>query len=230
MDAAIVSALERIIADLQDPDAPPSPRRDRQLLARLKALDFGIGKPFLKLLSKCQMRSLFHFDLTALRVISRDRKLCAMLYDCTLSEHLLFVLSHDEIRCRVTARFVQETDHVSAAREEALWMGVQPLIAGLDCGLVKTPSIRSLAHYLRLVKVARIRLNSAECRLPPPPFALPEGWTWFTSGADFKNIPHHADRKSLYTAEFHYRGILRKSAYLLKDPGGDCWNLMRLPS
>ena len=141
---------------------------------------------------------------------------------------MLYLLSHEAIRCKVTRRFLLEMNHLPASKEEATWMAVDPLLAAMESGLVRITRFATLGHYLKLARLARKRINSSAFRLPPPPFALPEGWSWFKTGADFKTLTDHSLADVVRRMESHcIEG--RFESFLLRDPTGHGWKMLRLP-
>lgn len=220
--------LEEILAEARGAASVTAMRRNRSLRSSLKTLGFAAHADFLRALTASRPRSLCHFDVSALRAISRDRSFCRLLRGSFLSETLLYLLSHEAIRRKVTRRFLLDMNQLPASKEEATWMAVDPLLAAMGSGLVRITRISSLRSYLELAKLARKRLNSPAFKLPPPPFALPQGWTWFKTGADFRTLTDHSPADAVRRMESHC-GVVRCEGFLLRDPSGHGWKLLRLP-
>jgi hypothetical protein len=114
------------------------------------------------------------------------------------------------------------------AGDESVWAAGDPVVAAIESGLVNVRRITSVRHYLALAAVSRERVASEAYRFPPPPFPLSKGWTWFTSGADFKSLANYSPSEVLHHTEFHHDTARRGTSFLLRDQSGHCWEMIRL--
>ena len=225
-DAAI-AALERALALggraaslrelLESPD----------VLAALTENGFVVHVDFLRVLAHAKPRSCCPNDVSVLQAVSYDRNLCAKLVGDELGDELLLLLAHTAIRTRVTRRFLLEVRHYNPSEDACLWSAAHALVAAIESELVKVSRLTSIAQFLKLAGIARQHLRSSAYQLPPPPFALPEGWTWFSTGADFGD--HDESPGSLGTVELEHAAISVGHSFFLSDPTGACWHLHRNP-
>lgn len=225
-DAAI-AALERALALGGRASSLRDLLENPHVLAALGENGFIVHVDFVRVLAHGKPRSCCPNDVSVLQAVSYDRNLCAKLVGDELGDELLLLLAHTAIRTRVTRRFLLEFRDYNPSEDACLWSAAHALVAAIESELVKVSHLTSIAQFLKLAGIARQQLRSSAYQLPPPPFALPEGWTWFSTGADFAD--QDGSPGSLGTVELEHAAISVGHSFFLRDPTGACWHLHRNP-
>ncbi|MCC6415477.1 MAG: hypothetical protein IT582_06185 [Opitutaceae bacterium] len=230
-EEAVVRLLEGLMTEVRAIKDETALRENLSVRLGLRSLGFAVNIDFLRVLCASEPRELWSNEPEVLRQISHDRRLCRMLQGSLLHRSLLTLLARGPIRRTVTRRFIVEMNHPTVAIENSLRdFGFECAVgAALETGLLKVKRIKSMEHYLQLGRQARRVLNTVVYRYLPGPFALPEGWRWFESGEDFRQLEDYPTFSGFHNVEEHHAAVRQGRMFLLRDNKGVGWMMWRMP-
>lgn len=229
LETEAIAHLERLLTQARSFASVDELRRNRAVVSEFKELGFATPVDFLRLVTAAPVKKLHPLDLAVLRTVSHEPATCRRLRGSHLEDHILHLIDYLPIRQRISRHLILEMNHHRDFPEERVWMGAHPLIAALESGLIKVRRIASVRHYLKLVDTARELLKTEAYRFQVPSFEPPQGWNWFTTGADFTRLANYSPDEWMQTVEAHHQSTNCRDAYLLRDPEGQGWILYRLP-